>query len=233
MHQHVQHSAPISRPAATSGGPRPTGRPYLRVLVAGLAVAAGMSLAACHSGEGVQSSSGKGVDSLVSDAPTGRGTATKGAPRDSAVENKRPQLRLDTSDEERQRLTDVYNACLQAHGVPMNTERAAAAGAKQAPPKQGEADSPAYQAAYDACLVKLPRQPPETMPETNPRYADDYRAYVKCLQHRGMKIHLVSDTSVSPDGLGWTYDEDTTGTLSESKATEADRACSLEAFGGK
>ncbi|MEU5090188.1 hypothetical protein [Streptomyces sp. NPDC021356] len=204
---------------------------FLAVL--GLAVAAGMTLTACGGGDGSGRGSGRGVDTLQSGAPTDAKKAPKGGPHDSAVEAERPQLRLDTSLEEDQRLTDAYNACLQAHGVPMNTERAAAAGAKQAAPEVSEKDSSKYQAAYDACLVKLPRRPPETSPESNAHYADDYRAYVKCLQHRGMKIHLIPDTSVYPDGLGWTYDDDTTGSLPESKATEADRACSLEAFGGK
>ncbi|OIJ95690.1 hypothetical protein BIV24_08525 [Streptomyces colonosanans] len=201
--------------------------------VVGLGVAAGMTLTACGGGDGAGSSSGKGVDTLQSGAPAGKSTASKGGAHDSAVDAKRPQLRLDTSLEEEQRLSDAYNACLQAHGVPMNTERAAAAGAKQAAPKVSEKDNSKYQAAYDACLVKLPLRPPETSPETNAHYADDYRAYVKCLQHRGMKIHLISDTSVYPDGLGWTYDDDTTGSLPESKETEADRACLLEAFSDK
>ncbi|MFJ9589572.1 hypothetical protein [Streptomyces acidicola] len=222
-------------PVDATQRPRPpeTRRPGPGVLAVGLAMAAVMTLAACGSGGGTESSSGKSVDSLVSGTPTAGGAASKGGTDDSAVEAKRPQLRLDTSPEEDQRLTDAYNACLQAHGVPMNQERAAAAGAKQAPPKVGEADSPKYRAAYDACLVKLPRQPPETSPETNPHYADDYRAYVKCLQGRGMKIHLISDTSVSPDGLAWTFDDDTTGSLPESKIDQADRSCSQEAFGGK
>ncbi|MBL1100203.1 hypothetical protein [Streptomyces coffeae] len=233
----MQRSAPlIPRSVEATGLPRTPEirRRGLRLLVAGLAVAAMMPLAACSSGGGVESSSDqKSVDTLASGAPKGKNTASKGGAHDSAVDAKRPQLRLDTSPEESQRLGDAYNACLQAHGVPMNTKRAALAGAKQAAPLQREADTPKYRGAYKACLVKLPLRPPETRPETNPDYADDYRAYVKCLQHKGMKIHLVPDTSVSPDGLGWTFDEDTTGTLPESKIDQADRACSLEAFGDK
>ncbi|MFE1518988.1 hypothetical protein ACFW9I_19510 [[Kitasatospora] papulosa] len=202
-----------------------------RTLAVGLAVAAALALTAC--GGGAESGSGKSVDSLETGAPTGKNAAPKGGDSgDAAVEAKRPQLRLDTSEEEQSRFTDAYNACLQAHDVPMNTERAAAAGAKQAGPKVSEKDYPKYQAAYDACLVKLPRQPPETSPETNTRYADDYRAYVKCLQGRGMKIHLTPDTSVYPDGLAWTYD-DASVSLPEAEQSAADRACTLEAFGGK
>ncbi|WP_282082200.1 hypothetical protein [Streptomyces tendae] len=235
MNRHAQHSSIPCGPVDAPEHPRnpPMRRPRLRALAAGLAVVAGMSLAACGSGEDAEAGSGKSVDSLASGSPTGKEPASKDEARDSAVDAKRPQLRLDTSEEEEQRLTDAYNACLQAHGVPMNTKRAAIAGAKQAAPEQGRADAPKYRPAYEACLVKLPLQPPETTPEGNPHFADDFRAYVDCLQHKGMKIHLVADTSVSADGLSWTYDKDTTGTLPESGVPEAEQSCSLEAFGGK
>lgn len=244
MNRHAQRSPLLSRPvdaperpgtapAATTPLAPPLRRPGLRVLAVGLAVA-GLSLtAACGSGDDTEAGSDKGVDTLASGSPTDKGPASKDGAHDSAVDAKRPQLRLDTSEEEEQRLRDAYNACLQSHGVPMNTKRADIAGAKQAAPQQGRADAAKYRPAYDACLVKLPLQPPETRPESNPDYADDYRAYVKCLQEKGMKIHLVADTSVSADGLGWAYDKDTTGTLSDSATTEAEQTCSLEAFGDK
>ncbi|MBU6531024.1 hypothetical protein [Streptomyces mayonensis] len=243
MNRHAERSTLLTRPLDApehSRTPRTPGtrRPRLRLLAVGLAVA-GLSLtAACGSGGDTEADSGKGVDTLESGSPKDKDkekdkeSASKDG-GDSAVDPKRPQLRLDTSEEEKQRLTDAYNACLQAHGVPMNTKRAALAGAKQAAPQQGRADAAKYRPAYEACEVKLPLQPPETRPESNPDYADDFRVYVKCLQKKGMKIHLIKDTSVSADGLGWTYDEDTTGTLPDSQVLEADRSCSLEAFGDK
>ncbi|WP_406114967.1 hypothetical protein [Streptomyces sp. NBC_01014] len=194
------------------------------------------ALSACSSGisEVKGEKSEKGVDSLADGASTsgsaahGKGNTT---PKDSTAG--RPQLRLDTSPEEAQRLDDTYNACLQAHGVPMNIKRAALAGAKQAAPLQNPDPTKAHQAAYDACEIKLPLRPPETRPETNAHFADDYRAYVKCLQKRGMRIHMVPDTSVSPDGLSWRYDDSSGETLSDAEQTKADRDCMTEAFGGK
>ncbi|CDR02787.1 hypothetical protein GCM10022420_062080 [Streptomyces iranensis] len=188
-----------------------------------------LALTACGGGSGVKTD--KGVDSVNSDAPAAGGKADtdQREGRDDVTAD-RPQLRLDSSEEERARLNDAYNACLEAKGVPMNHERAQAAGAEQAPPVQDPAVVEKHKAGYDACLVKLPRQPPETEPDTNPRYADDYRAYVKCLNKNGMRVHMVSDTSVSPDGLAWRYDDGKQQRLSEAEQTKVDRSCELEAF---
>ncbi|MFF4479552.1 hypothetical protein ACWDHW_13670 [Streptomyces melanosporofaciens] len=188
-----------------------------------------LALTACGGGSGVKTD--KGVDSIDSQAPAAGGKADtdrRGGKKDVTAD--RPQLRLDSSQEERDRLGDAYNACLEAHGVPMNHERAKLAGAKQASPVQDPAVVKKHQAGYDACLVKLPRQPPETEPETNPHFADDYRAYVKCLNKHGMRVHMVSDTSVSPDGLAWRYDDGEQRQLSDAEETKVDRACELAAF---
>ncbi|WP_253209285.1 hypothetical protein [Streptomyces niphimycinicus] len=187
-----------------------------------------LALTACGGGSGVKTD--KGVDSIESEAPAAGGKADpdhREGKKDVTAD--RPQLRMDSSQEERDRLGDAYNACLEAHGVPMNHERAKLAGAKQASPVQDPAVVKKHQAGYDACLVKLPRQPPETEPETNPHFADDYRAYVKCLNKHGMRVHMVPDTSVSPDGLAWRYD-DGKQQISEAEQTKVDRACELEAF---
>lgn len=44
---------------------------------------------------------------------------------------------------------------------------------------------------------------------------------------------MVPDTSVSPDGLSWRYDDSSGETLSDAEQTKADRDCMTEAFGGK
>ncbi|MFE5120473.1 hypothetical protein [Streptomyces sp. NPDC056669] len=192
-----------------------------------------LALTACGGGSGVKTD--KGVDSIDSEAPAAGGKADGKADTDRRGGKKdvtadRPQLRMDSSQEERDRLGDAYNACLEAHGVPMNHERAKLAGAKQASPVQDPAVVKKHQAGYDACLVKLPRQPPETEPETNPHFADDYRAYVKCLNKNGMRVHMVPDTSVSPDGLAWRYDDGKQQQLSDAEQTKVDHTCELEAF---
>ncbi|WP_159054160.1 hypothetical protein [Streptomyces sp. AS58] len=213
---------------------RSGGSVRLRVKVLALSAAVligGGVLPACSSG--TDAADKPRVDTLSTLSPGAeatKGEGDKDPSADPAVEAKRPQLRLDTSDEERARLGDAYNACLEAQGVPMETERAASAGAKQASPVQGL--GPEYDDEFDACLVKLPLQPPETAPDTNPQYADDFRAYVQCLQSRGMKVHVVPDTSVYPDGLTWTYDDDA-GPESVEVPAQTEKECMMEAFDGK
>lgn len=196
-----------------------------------VALAAVGVLAACGGG-GSADKTDKGVDTLVSAPPGGSKATPSAGASEAAVNAKRPQLRLDTTPEEAARLGDAYNACLQAHGVPMYTKRAELAGVKQASPVQGPEISKKYRTSFEACLVKLPLQPPETEPGTNPHFADDYRDYVTCLNKKGMKVHMVPDTSVSPDGLGWNFDEDSPN-ISSADETTIERDCTKAAFGGK
>src|SRR5262245_14284612 len=70
---------------------------------------------------------------------------------------KRPQLRLDTSDAERDRLFTAYDDCLVAHGVkvnPVNQSGPAGNGPGRRLDQSGEPKS-----AYVACAGKLPLQP--------------------------------------------------------------------------
>jgi hypothetical protein len=62
-------------------------------------------------------------------------------------------------------------------------------------------------------------------PTTNPHYDDDYRAYVKCLNRKGLKVTALSDNS------GWTYDGESTLTVVQQ--SKVDKSCTTEAFGGK
>src|SRR5690606_36368960 len=135
-------------------------------------------------GAGGQESSDSNVASLATPS-AGGGATPSAASSDAAVEAKRPLLRLDSTEEESQRLWEVYWACLQTQGVPMNTKRVEHPG-DQPPPDQNVADQ--YKKQYAACLYKMPLQPVEERPETNPHYADDYRAYVKCLNAHGLKV---------------------------------------------
>ncbi|MFF2523497.1 hypothetical protein [Streptomyces liangshanensis] len=183
-----------------------------------------IGLTAC---DGDEESTAKGVDTLVSGSPGAKSTDSPDAAASAAaVDAKRPQLRLDTSLKEQQQLTDAYNACLQAHGVPMNTKRAAAAGTKQAPPLQDPNNPDKYRPAYDACLVKLPLLPPEISPD-NPKYDDMMRAEVKCLNTAGDKVKLTfgDDGHVS----GWTYLDSDPG-LSISAREAIEDKCHKQAF---
>ncbi|MEV6543788.1 hypothetical protein [Streptomyces sp. NPDC051665] len=181
--------------------------------LAGLGTAAALSvLVACGGGSGGggnTASKGKGVASIA--RPSAGGSATPGADSDAG----RPQLRLDTSPAEQERLTGVYLDCLRDHGVP--------GGHKPGSSQWFPGGSPDGNAtAYKACLPKKPLQPPELDPAKNPHYLDDFRAYVRCLNAGGLKVRGLSD------GSGWNYDG--TPTLSQSEQDALDRRCTLKAY---
>src|SRR6187551_3845972 len=95
----------------------------------------------------------------------------------------RPQLRLDTSDEERDRLFTAYDDCLVGHGVKMvPVQEAAPAGVTRRLDDSGEP-----KAAYLACAGKLPLQPIELDPDRNPRFAEQWNDNVRCLRKHGLK----------------------------------------------
>ncbi|MFF5500049.1 hypothetical protein [Streptomyces aquilus] len=153
------------------------------------------------------------VASLESGTPTGKPSASVAPDAESG----RPQLRLDSSDAERDHYWHLYATCLKDHGHKMLPQRG--------PDSVDDTDqSPTARAATKACAGKLPLQPPELDRETNPHYDDDYRAYVKCLNREGLKVRAL------PDNSGWTYDGQTT--LSSARQTEVDKSCTMEAFGG-
>ncbi|MEW2290111.1 hypothetical protein [Streptomyces sp. NPDC047841] len=223
-------------PAAGAPGgaraPRRTHRVPAVVLTAAL-LTAGAALTACGGGGGGGSDGGRkaadsGIASLATPSAGGGtpGAASSARSSAAAIDARRPQLRLDSTQEETNRLWDAYWACLQAHGVPMNNARVDHPG-KQAPPVDDPKVADRYKAQYHACLYKMPLQPVEERPETNPHYADDYRAYVTCLRRNGFKVHEVFTSDGSPDG--WTGD-DGGGSLPTGKA---DDDCRVEAFGGK
>jgi hypothetical protein len=135
----------------------------------------------------------------------------------------RPQERLDDTPAEREALIHAWDECLAAHGARWTTGRAGVAGA----PKQ--IADPVPVAASAACEDKLPLGPPELDPNLNPRYRDDMLAEISCLRAHGVMVHLTADTSVDPNGLGWTYDSGTTKVPDDEGQVEDQ--CQQAAFG--
>jgi len=190
------------------------------------ALLAATVLTACGAGD---SGTKDGVSTLESSSPASAGKS--GTSESSKTDSRRPQLRMDSSEEERNRYDDTYNACLQAHGVPMNTKRAALAGAKQAAPLYGQEKEAKYKPAFDACLAKKPLPPPELDSAVNPHYTDQYRNYVKCLNGKGMRVHMQQDEHGIASG--WTYDESNGNSLSDAEQTKIDKVCVKESFSVK
>ncbi|MFD9733174.1 hypothetical protein [Umezawaea sp. NPDC059074] len=143
-------------------------------------------------------------------------TSSSGSPTLSSAppsgESQRPQLRLDSSDEEENRYWGAYGDCKAAHGAPIVMGG-----------DQGK--SPNEAAATKACENLLPLQPPE-LDESKPDYKDKYRVYLKCLNDAGLAIE-----PVEPFGTGWTYTDRSPADASE-RSHELGKKCQLEAFRG-
>jgi hypothetical protein len=105
----------------------------------------------------------------------------------------RPQLRVDTSQDERRRLTNVWSSCLKTQGVATYTKGGWVF------PAKGEDDLPA---AFKACHRKQPRQPASQDPARNPHYEQDNRDWIRCINKKSPVIKIRE----TPDG--WTYVKD-------------------------
>ncbi|MFI8183969.1 hypothetical protein ACIF70_26095 [Actinacidiphila glaucinigra] len=186
------------------------------VLLAGCGGSAGGTGAASGTQSGTQSGE-QDVASVATGTPSAAPQSSSGTPAADS-EQGRPQLRLDSSDAERDRYWNAYATCLKDHGHKMILARG--------PYSIDQHDnSPTAKAAEKTCAGKLPLQPPELRRDSNPHYDDDYRAYIKCLNSHGLKVVALADNS------GWTYDGQTT--MSETEQTKVDKNCTMEAFGGK
>ncbi|WP_189312978.1 hypothetical protein [Streptomyces brasiliensis] len=187
-----------------------------RVLGATVLLAGALLLTGCggsddSDGDG---STQQGVASLQSDAPADKATASAAPSADDG----RPQLRLDSSEEEKNHYWHIYATCLKEHGHKMIPVRG--------PDSIDDTDQSATaKAAVKACAGKLPLQPPEMDRSRNPHYDDDFRAYVKCLNRKGLKVTAL------PDNSGWTYNGNSTMTAAQQ--SQVDKSCTMEAFGGE
>ncbi|MBM2614434.1 hypothetical protein JIG36_02530 [Actinoplanes sp. LDG1-06] len=156
--------------------------------------------------------------------PTQDQVATLSSPAASSAPAKnttRPQLRLDTSDEEAQRYWTAYDDCLVANGVKVNVvDQAGPAGNDvRRLDQSGEPRS-----AYKACAGKLPLQPPELDEDINPHYASQWNDNVRCLREHGLMVHVTNPGE-------WTYDDGDNPL--PANQDELEESCLLEAFGGK
>jgi hypothetical protein len=184
-----------------------------------LSVAGLLLLGACASPGHDQASQGdKRVATLAS---TGATPASSGT---ADVDHRRPQIRLDTSDAEHDRLYIAYDDCLVAHGVKVLTGRdqMGISDTISAPSRlldhSGEPKS-----AYTACLSKQPLEPPELDESTNPNYAAQWNDNVKCLRAHGVMVHVTKPGE-------WTYD--TSDTVTPDNEAELEKTCLIQAFGG-
>ncbi|MFG1871910.1 hypothetical protein [Micromonospora arborensis] len=197
-------------------------------VAAGIAAVTLLAVALTGCGGGA-SSADKGTASGTGDVAS---LTTPSAPASATpaggAANGRPQLRLDTTDEEEQQLWETYKVCLHEHGVQKNEGRSAGVVGPGTGLSLDQSGEP--KAAYVACADKLPLQPPELDREKNPNYASQWNDYVQCLRGHGMKIHSL------PDASGWTYDDgvaDPANGLEGPALSKVDKECTMEIFGAQ
>ncbi|WP_213012494.1 hypothetical protein [Paractinoplanes toevensis] len=143
-------------------------------------------------------------------------TISSPPPASSAPADTRPQLRLDTSDEERDRLYTAYDDCLVGHGVKVLVTVPGPQGARRLD------DSGDPKSAYLACASKLPLQPRELDEASNPNFAAQWNDHVRCLRKHGIKVHVTKPGE-------WTWDSDTN--VHPPNEDQIEQDCIREAFG--
>ncbi|ANZ41852.1 hypothetical protein BBK82_43905 [Lentzea guizhouensis] len=127
------------------------------------------------------------------------------------AESEQPRLRMDMTEQEKQRLYDAHTACL----------------AEKDPNATGTGPDPAGRRQYSdeawrACAKTWPL-PPWEMDPGNPTFKDNWHKNVQCLNRRGMKV-------IETEPGSWTYDGEQT--LPEPERHRIEKECELEVFGG-
>ena len=200
-----QHRVPrrgAGRPGPPQQGTDPGHNRFHRAAVlTSVGTAALVVLTACG-GSGSSSGtdkSGQGqVVSLTSPAADGS-SASASADPDAG----RPQIRLDSTNEEINRLYDAWQACLKDHGAEVKYKR--------------KPNDPSVL----ACKGKQPLDPPELDPDRNPDYSDDTRAMVKCMNEHGIKSLVVNG--------GWALEDG--NSLNAPHYDEIQLDCQVKAYG--
>ena len=114
--------------------------------------------------------------------------------------NGRPQLRLDTTDEEEERLWGRTTSACMSNGVKLNDGRSAGPIGDGTGLSLDQSGEP--KAAYDGVRATSCRSSRRSWTRRRTRTtSSQWNDYVQCLRGRGLKIHSL------PDGSGWTYDD--------------------------
>ncbi|MEZ0091949.1 hypothetical protein [Streptacidiphilus sp. EB129] len=177
-------------------------------LLAAVGATACVVLTACGSSGGGGGAAAAGSGAVASIPAPGASGATP-APPTTDPDSGRPQIRLDSSQDDINRMYAAHTACLTQKGGPD-----AVLQWKQNP------NTPAGR----ACLSKLPLDPPELDPAKNPHYSDDLRTMVQCMNSHGIQSEAV------PDGSGWALVHG--GDLGAPNFGTAVSTCQVQAFGG-
>ncbi|MEU4562211.1 hypothetical protein AB0F72_27825 [Actinoplanes sp. NPDC023936] len=105
-------------------------------------------------------------------------TGTQAATKPSAAAQRGTMLRIDMTEDEIQQAHQAYTACLKANGVAVGPK-----GLDREPTAQDKASAP-----FQACQDKEPYLDPLMDKTKNPRYADQTRAWMKCMNERDIPV---------------------------------------------
>jgi hypothetical protein len=141
--------------------------------------------------------------------------ASNPAPKDP--DSRRPQLRLDMTDDEEAGLYDAWMQCLKDAGVPL--ERTASGHLIWTTNEAKEkANTPAV---HEACDGKEPLIPAELDPDRNPYYEEDRMATIRCEIAQGIPWES--------NGGKYDYPPD----ITDPKQLEIRRQCRIKNMNGK
>lgn len=123
-------------------------------------------------------------------------------------------LRIDMTEADREAVSRAYYACLATHGVRMTQKQG------EKVPVQEEQDAPA---GYRACAAKKPYLDPLLDKTRNPQYADQFRAWLSCMNSRGVEV------SGSPDDEFLNFGKRAPG-IDGKKYVEIYRQCEIASY---
>jgi len=176
----------------------------LRVVVAAGAVSL---LAACGGGGSGSAAAVQGVASIAASGAA-RSAAQQTAPVQTGV-----LLPANASFAEIKRVMNAYYSCLQDHGVTGIGSKSGMLAPANIP------DTPLVATAEKDCASKKPHPPWQEIPADNPNFQNDMRAWVNCMNSRGMSVMAVSG--------GWDF----TSSHQPANSDQIEVECEMKAFG--
>ena len=204
-----------------------TGTALLRVAPAFAALA--ILLAGCSDGGGAGAPEA-GVASLAGQAPQASASGAAQASTSAEIDSRRPQLRVDTSDAEKERLLGVWGLCLKSKGVPTYEKDTSDTGTRLVLTEARPAD---YPAQFKACADKQPVWPAALDPNRNPHYAEDNRNWLKCINRESPIKVVEADPDIGPRADPQAYSSASAAARKEfdEKFERIYTECQYEAFG--
>jgi hypothetical protein len=180
--------------------------------VSGLRVVAAVGavslLAACGGGGSGSAAAAQGVASIAASGGT-RPAAQQTAPVQTGV-----LLPVNASEAEAKRIMNAYYSCLQGHGVTgIGTKPNGLMGPENIP------HTPLVATAEKDCASKKPHGPWQENPADNPNYQNDMRAWINCMNSRGVPVRAVAG--------GWNF----VSTHVPADESQIELECEMKAFG--